>query len=308
MVVTRLSLPVLAACLLWACSLAACSTETTWGVYEDGGGGPDQSPFQTADLPGRPDGSTVDCATRAKYVYLLDNNANLLSFDPGANPPVVTKLGPLGCGAAKGDSPFSMAVDRSATAWILFRSGKLYRVDIATLKCAATPFVRGEGGFELFSQGFVSNSKGGSDETLFISGGPYFDTGPSDARLGTLDLKTLAVTQVGDVAGWPEPTGTGDAELWAYYCNTSPPRVSRVDKKTGAEASAFDLPALPANPMAWAFAFWGGDFWIFHKAGAFGTSMIYRVKRADGTLAKVMDTGITIVGAGVSTCAPVSID
>jgi len=63
------------------------------------------------------------------------------------------------------------------------------------------------------------------------------------------------------------------------------------------------------SPQAWAFAFWGGDFWIFHRANVLEHTKIYQVKRADGSMTKAMDdSGYNIVGAGVSTCAPISID
>jgi hypothetical protein len=53
--------------------------------------------------------------------------------------------------------------------------------------------------------------------------------------------------------------------------------------------------------MSWAVKFWGGSFWIFLD------SSVYQVPRdTPQTIATVIaDTGRNIVGAGVSTCAPI---
>ena len=54
-----------------------------------------------------------------------------------------------------------------------------------------------------------------------------------------------------------------------------------------------------------AFAAWGGEFWLFVRTYGMGSSTdVYRVT-ADGTLSRVLeDVGFDVVGAGVSTCAP----
>jgi hypothetical protein len=65
--------------------------------------------------------------------------------------------------------------------------------------------------------------------------------------------------------------------------------------------------ALPSVQIgdAWAFAFWGGDFWLFTSPTG-PTSKVDRYRPSDGTTTTMIpDTGIKIVGAGVSTCAPV---
>ena len=53
-----------------------------------------------------------------------------------------------------------------------------------------------------------------------------------------------------------------------------------------------------------AFANWGGDFFIFVRQNGMGESTtVYRVT-GDGTMqVDLSDTGMNVVGAGVSTCA-----
>ena len=59
---------------------------------------------------------------------------------------------------------------------------------------------------------------------------------------------------------------------------------------------------------AFAFAFWGGDFYFFTEYGGFPvTSRVTRLDHdGDGTLTTVnTNAPIREVGAGVSTCAPI---
>jgi hypothetical protein len=138
----------------------------------------------------------------------------------------------------------------------------------------------------------------GGDLTSVGSGGP--------AGFGTISFPALAVARKGQTTGWPELTGTGDAKLWAFYPDTSPPLVAQLDKSTGTELSRLPLPALAGMPTAWAFAFWGGDFWIFLERGTDPSTSVYRVRGQDGSFSTaIANTGRSIVGAGVSTCAPI---
>ena len=56
---------------------------------------------------------------------------------------------------------------------------------------------------------------------------------------------------------------------------------------------------------AFAFATWGGDFWVFIRTHGMGHSTdVYRVTSTGHTTRVAVDTGMDVVGAGVSTCAP----
>jgi hypothetical protein len=54
--------------------------------------------------------------------------------------------------------------------------------------------------------------------------------------------------------------------------------------------------------FAYAFAFWGGDFYVF--TGTEGTTTVTKWDPAAGTESFHATLPATIVGAGVSTCAP----
>jgi len=121
---------------------------------------------------------------------------------------------------------------------------------------------------------------------------------------------TMQSTPVGNVTGWPELTGTGNAELWGWFPDESLPRVEQINKASGAPIKTYNLPTLAGMPTAWAFAFWGGDFWIFLAKDDDTSSTVYQIDGANGTIkttTPVTSPGRMIVGAGVSTCAPVVI-
>ncbi len=62
---------------------------------------------------------------------------------------------------------------------------------------------------------------------------------------------------------------------------------------------------LAGMPTAWAFASWGGDFFIFLMKDLEASTTVYQIDGATGAMkGQTSAAGRTIVGAGVSTCAP----
>jgi hypothetical protein len=247
-----------------------------------------------------------NCSEEAKLVYTVDQNNQLATFDP------VTKafmdLGALDCPAEFLASPFSMGIDRTAGAWVLYSSGELFKVDTKTLACSPTTWSSPSGLLQ-FGMGFSTDTAGGTTDTLYIAGG----SGPTQptSALNRLDTNSMTPSPVGTVTGWPELTGTGNAELWGFFPTTTfggIPRVEQIDKTSGAAARTFNLPDLTGNASAWAFAFFGGDFFIFLMRDTELATTVYQIDGMDGGIKGMTATnGRTIVGAGVSTCAPVVI-
>ena len=162
----------------------------------------------------------------------------------------------------------------------------------------------------LFGMGFSANTMGSTDDTLFVAGGA--DQTNTTSQLATLSTQTFSASSVGSVSGWPELTGTGSAELWGWFPSnadgTGTPRVEQIDKTSGAAMTSFPLAQLAGAPTAWAFAFWGGDFWIFLAKDLDPNTSVYQVDGTSGTITSTTPaSGRTIVGAGVSTCAPIVI-
>jgi hypothetical protein len=253
------------------------------------------------------------CSAEAMLVYTVDSNDTLSAFHPDTLQFV--DIGQLNCPAlgscesAFGPgpaTPFSMAIDRTATAWVLYCSGELFKVDTRTAACASTSFQPGQDSLWVFGMGFATDAPMSRSETLYVSGGGQTSVGTGPAGFGTVSFPALAVTRKGQTTGWPELTGTGDAKLWAFYPDAAPPLVAQVDKSSGSALSSLEFPQLEGMPTSWAFAFWGGDFWIFLKRGTDPSTSVYKVHGQDGSFSTALyDTGRTIVGAGVSTCAPI---
>jgi hypothetical protein len=269
-------------------------------------GGPSDRPGNTGDSGNDPtgdgNGSNGDgCPDEAKSVYVVDQNNEFSRFDPPTQ--MFTDLGKLTCQAS--GTPFSMGVDRTATAYVLYSSGELFKVDTtaAGLPCTKTAWTSVN--LRQFGMGFSSDAAGSTTDTLFIAGG---NTGPTQptSQLAKVPLSTFQAQGIGGIQGWPELTGTGNAELWGFFPDETSPRISKIDKTNGMALTTYPL-TISGTPRAWAFAFWGGDFWVFLMKGNTETSTtIYQYDAATGMpKGSKAAPGRTIVGAGVSTCAPV---
>lgn len=266
------------------------------------GAGPnDRAPDSGNGNTGDGNGQNSDgCSDEAKSVYVVDQNNTLSRF----NPPTKTfmDLGKLSCPASFAATPFSMGVDRTAVAWVLYSSGELFRVDTTSLNCTKSSWST-QSGLSQFGMGFSTEAAGGSVDTLFIAGG----SGPTQptSQLAKLSTATFQTQPVGTVQGWPELTGTGNAELWGFFPDASSPKIAKLDKANGAALKTYPL-TIAGMPTAWAFAFWGGDFWVFLMKGTETSTTVYQYDSNTGQLKSMMQaSGRTIVGAGVSTCAPV---
>ena len=118
--------------------------------------------------------------------------------------------------------------------------------------------------------------------------------------------KTLTLHTVGTydkVQARAEMTGTGDARLFAAF-EGSPYVVAEVGKSTALVMSQAPQSAINYAPGSsnFAFAFWGGDFYLFVGPGS--STDVFRYRPSDGSTTKLTTVQFEIVGAGVSTCAP----
>lgn len=235
-----------------------------------------------------------DCAdSGATLVYLISADSTLLSFYPPTA--TFTTIGQINC--STNPSPYSMAVDRSGTAYVVFDSGDLFRVSTATAECEPTPFLVGRFTFG-FGMGFSGNSDG--TETLYVASG----YGQGTSRLATIDTTTYALEGVGTFTPSifaPELTGTGAGDLFAFYEVGAGSAIGQIDK-TSAHVTAQSMLPGTAQGMGYAFAFWGGDFYLFTAPS--NETLVTRFRPNDGSIVQVATTPHVIVGAGVSTCAP----
>jgi hypothetical protein len=262
---------------------------------DDGGGDDD---------PGGADSgvSGGECADGTELVYTIDQfNSKLSTFNPSTK--TFHDIGSLQCPTMFGATPFSMSVDRAGNAWVLYNSGELFKVGIQGLGCTKLPWTP-PSGLKVFGMGFSTEMAGGDAESLFIGGG--LTQTQTSYVLARVDPNTMMATTFGSQPQLPEMTGNGNAELWGFMPEATTARVVQFDKATGAVIRTFTQPTLGGTNTAYAFAHWGGDYWVFLQRNMETNTTVYQVDGMNGTIKSMTPaTGHTVVGAGVSTCAPV---
>jgi len=263
----------------------------------DDDGTTDSDTDTDSDSDSDSDSDTDDdgCSEDAKPIYVIDGDDSLYRFD--AIEKTFTLIGEIDCPGVAG--PFSMSVTRDAVAYVLLQTGDLCQVSTedasGELVAEYTP---GQGGFQLFGMGYATIGPDTEEEKLYIG---------DDSSLGYIDEDTWEPFALGPIEGNPELTGTGAGELWGFFPTDTPPRVSQLDKGDAQVLDNYPLPELSNDANAWAFAFWGGAFYIFYKTFDEDSTNVYKLE--DGELSMhIEDTGKYIVGAGVSTCAPLEVE
>jgi len=232
-----------------------------------------------------------DCAEELKQIFVVTTDDQLHRFAPATK--TFTKIGDLTCPSDGFSSPFSMGVDRKGTAWVLYNNGKLFKVSTKDASCVPTTFAVGQEGFTTFGMAFARDGLG---ESLFVA--EY--GGKGLGKINTTSLKLSFIGSYGSGGGAGELTGRGD-QLFAFF-NGSPPRVASVDKTTGRVLTAKPVSGVTIG-SGWAFAHWGGTFWLFHAPTGSSQVTEFDFEKGTATTAKT-GLGFVIVGAGVSTCAP----
>lgn len=260
---------------------------------------------------------TCPCAPKLDLIYVLSDERELWTYDPEQN--VFAMVGALGCPTS--DGTFSMGVGRDGKAWIQTTTsqgqgnvGDLFVLDVNDpANCSDPGYTPGANGWQQFGMGFVSNSMADPCDRLYgqhWDGSPGgFSEGPNFGKLGVFDPMALQVTTIGatDYNG-AELTGTGDGRLYAFGGSPSA-KLIQFDKTSAQVLETVPFADFPLT-SAFAFAFWGGDFYFFTE-GKFPNSKVTKLDydNSDGggkALTTVNDAApILIVGAGVSTCAPV---
>jgi len=227
----------------------------------------------------------TECAEETKQIYVLGTDKTLYRFYPDTLKFV--RIGIVACPSVAGT--FSMAIDRRGTAYVEYTDGRLFAVNTSDATCKPTAFQPGQTGFENFGMGYALNGDAANGETLYASG----------AGLARIDPKTFKLDFIGSLTyGRTELTSMG-TELFAFAVGSGV--IAGLDKGNGATKVTYRSSAVDPT-AAFAFAQWGGDFWLFTGNTR---SIVTRYEPAsDKSTVVVADTGMLIVGAGSSTCAP----
>ena len=259
--------------------------------------GGDAAPYTPSDGP-QPKPSATACEDAATHVYVMSADRNLYRFRPREL--TFERVGQFKCELGP-ESPFSMAVDRYGIAWVNYWDGSLYRVGTSDALCGyMSKYQPGQSGFTIYGMAFVKTSD--SDETLFVD----------HQQLGMIDTTTAKLTAVGApkqgtlIDRMAELTGTGDGRLYGFFSTQPSATLARIDPKTGATSEERVLDGVDVG-TAYAFSFWGGDFW-FYTSKNLEPSTVTRLHTDTGQLEVVVQDvgGFIIGGAGVSTCAPLT--
>lgn len=298
---------------LVASPLAACSA--TSDVATDAGARTDA----ITPIPIRDGGFNANCGEAAQLVYVLSDANDLYSFRPNLRR--FTRIGALRCPTTL--RPNSMAIDRDAVAWVNYfdpnpapgaPGGQIYRVNTSDASCTAAAPINLPQGWTQLGMGFATSGAGSTDETLFVAG-TRGGGGRNSPGLARIDPASPGLVPIGpfsgDLAGYnAELTGTGDGRLYGFF-TTNPVQVAQVERSSGAILGTQALPRVEA-PSDWAFSFWGGAFYLYTAPDARSapgrTTSVTRYLPSDGSVdtAYMTDIGFRIVGAGVSTCAPIA--
>ena len=227
----------------------------------------------------------VECSQETKQIYVVATDKVLYRFYPETL--TFVRIGPLACPTIAGT--FSMAIDRRGTAWVEYTDGRLYAVNTSDGSCKPTAFMPGQTGFTTFGMGYAKNGDSINGETLYVAG----------AGLAALDTKTFQLKFLGSLTfGRTELTGL-DTSLYAFSVGSGV--IAGLNKASGATEATYRTSATDAE-NAFAFAQWGGDFWLF--TGSVHSIVTQYSPITDVSKVAVADTGMLIVGAGSSTCAP----
>jgi hypothetical protein len=276
-------------------------------------------------------GACVDnCEIAASdYIYVVDDQNRFMSFAPRNDKgqgslasELFKSIGTLSCRTARpafsgfaGISPFSMAVDRHANAWVLYDTGEMFNVSPQDASCVSANYTPVQMGWEVFGMGYVSDSVGAKTDTLYVARATVGNN--TDNSLGKID-SSLTLSRIGTFTGVthsPEMTGTANAELYGYFPSNQAGKhlIAQIDRTNASFPKTYTLTPLPSADQNYGFAFahWGGRFYYFITMTLTSGSQVSRVYRYDpatnmSTL--ILDNSpYVIVGAGVSTCAPTTV-
>ncbi len=263
---------------------------------------PDVTPDAPPDAP--PDAEPdVDvppgCDAGDDSIVLLTGSGELHRFDPMTV--TSSRIGQLNCSTSFFNS---MSVSRTGRLYLSSDIGELYIANADTLACEKTPFDASQVDFIRYGMGFTADDVPGG-ESLFIAPRSAFDVVD---RLGRIDLDDYELHIVGEFSP-PLPAaevkGTSDGRLFLIHMATDfeTARLIEVDKDTAMLGDSIELP-VGDNYQAFDFAFWGGAFYIFISLGGETTATVIRYAPDSGSLDVLGVIPVIVVGAGVSTCAP----
>lgn len=210
-----------------------------------------------ADGPAGPRRETDACAEGADSVYVFDDQGRIQLFEPDG--PVEQRFRVVATPDCPESQPQTMSLDHEGNAWLLYTSGRLFRMKLPDGACEELPYVHpGAGG--VMGMTFTASEPGSKSERLFISDGK----GLIQVSLPSLAAEIIAPdVPVGELAGGPDGL--------LFHVEAEGGVLSEIDRRT------FALRAVHTFPTSHgAFTLLRHRRGFFYFAADAGPSHIYR--------------------------------
>lgn len=233
-----------------------------------------------------------DCEDTSDLIYMVDRDRKSLHlFDPSTGG--ITDLGVLDCSIW--GTPTSMGVSRDGVGYVRYNTDDVYMFDVETMHCEETSYYES---FGAFGMGYATQEKDTWRDDLYLA---------NKKTLARANTSTWTFEELGPLPSQAELTGNAAGELWGFLPLEIPAALVHLNKTNATELQRIHLDWFPEPKSIdmFAFATWGGEFYLFVRTYGLGeTTNIYRVTH-DGAVDLLQENiGLNIVGAGVSTCAP----
>jgi hypothetical protein len=293
--------PVALVVLAGLASIAACKRRTD----EDHISTPERrKPVSPSVLPAKPSSAVLPpampgCEEDNRQIYVVSQESDLYRFPPLSKS--FTKIGHLDCPASAGTQPFSMAVDRTGVAWILYQDGNVFRASTRDAHCVATKYTPGQQGMRTFGMAFVTDGPGSAHDTLYLADDSMAPRGLATLDVATFDVSPIKSYDAGSFdVGRFDLTGTGDGRIFGFDAKP-PAHIVEIDPKSAKIVASKSIGSI--GDRAWAIAQYWGAFYVF--SATYGHSQVLKFTWNTGVEEEISsDIGFTVVGAGVSSCAP----
>jgi hypothetical protein len=202
-----------------------------------------------------------------------------------------------------------MAIDRDGTAWLGFDDGAIFKVSTDTLQCLPSGYETAQLNWTKFGMAFVGGRFDQAEVLYLADGEPLIDATSSSRGLARVDPSTLRLEIIGPLSGLQERacelTGL-ETDVLHVFCSGTPSTLAVVKPDDSRVLSTTNLPL--GKVRSFAIAQWSGSDYVFSSAYSGSPSRVDRYVAGHGTKRVVQRSEYEIVGAGVSTCAPVTPD
>jgi len=249
----------------------------------------DGSVFLPPIDPTLPDPSPA-CAAGTGAAYLVAENGSFYTWDPSTL--VTTKLGTLKCPTPDADrTPYTMTVTQT-DAYVMYSDWSVYRVNLSTLACTATPFDVNQVSYPA-DVGIATTAA--PNESLLVLGirGEVLDLAAAD------DLTTMNLREIGPVTHMPVMGYPLDTKVDGYgrlFGLDSGGGLVMINATTAEGLGADDTGVV--SPSAWALLTYNDR--IFFFTGDNGDTVEWRLQTK--TAKPMGAAGDRIVGAGSAPC------